>query len=366
MSTLETSPVLQHTPAPRPSARGVCFWYQSVQQARALASCRYRIGHFSELTRGADVVIDEHFPSALTRRVHTVVCVRPFVTPSLERELALLRRAGIRLIADYDDLLFAGNVSGLPASVLGSGTLSDGLQRLAHYGAGLRVFDQFIVSTRALRDRLKVLAPTARITLVPNGLSDAWVQQGRALYPAFKWDDAPTIRYFSGSPSHDRDFSGIIAPLSRFMQRHQHVRLDLVGHLNVDVTALPAQRVRRLPSMDYDQLPRLLRSSWVNLAPLAPSEFTECKSALKLLEAGAFDCPTLASPNDDVRRHQELGAPVVLCQTPDEWLSGLERLLDPATRSAVADGCFRHVMSHGMASAHLDSWLAATSPRVAS
>jgi glycosyltransferase involved in cell wall biosynthesis len=350
----------------RASARGVCFWYQAVQVARAAASCRYRIGHFVELTRGADVVIGERLPTGVARRAHTLVCIRPFVTPSLEKTLLELQRAGVRLVADYDDLLFAGDISGLPSSATGSGSPAEKQRRLAAYSAGLRVFDRFLVSTRALARRLALLAPAARVTVVPNGLSSSWVEQGRALYPTFEPADPPTIRYFSGSPSHDHDFASILEPLRELLLRQTEVRLELVGHLKLDTTRLPAARVRQLPTVDYDRLPQLLASSWLNLAPLVPSEFTKCKSAIKFLEAAAFGCPSLASPSDDMLRHRELGGPVVICETAQDWSRELQASLDLARRNALSADGFRHVSAHGMAGANLSSWLDGLETRAAS
>src|SRR5262249_28363930 len=161
------------------------------------------------------------------------------------------------------------------------------------YSAALSAFDLFIVSTRALARRLSTLAPAASVAMVPNALSQAWVAQGKLLYRQWQPIDGLVIRYFSGSPSHDHDFASIAKPLARFVTDHPSVRVEIVGPLNVDLLSFPEGRLKLVPHVSYEELPRLLASSWVNLAPLASSEFTECKSAIKFLESGAFSCPTL-------------------------------------------------------------------------
>jgi hypothetical protein len=344
------------------SARGICFWYQGVRRARAAASCRYRIGHIVELTRGADVVRADKLPSSVARRAHTVVCVRPLVTPAVEQTLSELRRAGIRLVADYDDLLFAGDVSGLPASVKGSGGERKGRQQLARYAASLHSFDHFIVSTRALAVRLLTLHSAASVSVVPNGLSATWVAQGRALYPAYVDGDPLVIRYFSGSPSHDQDFSSILSPLNEFLEQNPEVALEIVGPLRLATKALPAARVSWRPTVRYEHLPQQLAATWVNLSPLATTEFNACKSAIKFLESGAFGCPTLASRSDDLSRHQELGAPVVLCDTQQDWYRELTVMLDMDRRRESGLSVMRYVAEHGMASEHANAWLRAISP----
>src|SRR5215203_5891233 len=105
---------------PRTPARRVCFWYQALDVAKASASCRYRMSNLCELLSGADIVVKRQLPRQIRARVATVCVIRPLVTPPLLAELASLRQAGVRLIADFDDLLFAGPVSGLPGSVGGA------------------------------------------------------------------------------------------------------------------------------------------------------------------------------------------------------------------------------------------------------
>jgi glycosyltransferase involved in cell wall biosynthesis len=268
-----------------------------------------------------------------------------------------LRESGVRLIADYDDLLFAGDVSGLPESVRGSTGPAEQSERLLRYADGLSAFGSFTVATRALAAKLRASVPRAHVVLVPNGLSEQWVAQGRALYPLFRPGDPLVIRYFAGSPSHDDDFDSIVPVLARFLDAHREIRLEVVGPVRFDPSRFPIGSVAALPKVSYETLPGLLASTWVNLAPLRPSAFNDCKSAIKVLESGAFDCPTLASANDDVLRHQELGAPVSLCSTEHDWFAALESMLDVERRRSLGRGIAEHVARHGMARTSATAWL---------
>jgi glycosyltransferase involved in cell wall biosynthesis len=304
-----------------------------------------------------DVVIDPRLPAQVARQCRTLTCLRPLFTLELQRTLGRLQAEGVTLIGEYDDLLFAGEVSGLPESVGGGLVGADRRARFAAYAEGLNVFDAFTVSTRALAVELQRRAPQARVTVVPNGLSETWLTQGRALYRRFQPGDPKVIRYFAGSPSHDRDFAGIIEPLARFLDQHRDVRLEVVGPLKFDGSRFPNGSVAALRSVSYDILPGLLASTWVNLAPLEPTAYNDCKSALKVLESGAFECPTLASPCDDVLRHVELGAPTVVCRSPDDWYSGLDTMLDLRWRAEHGQAIAEHVRVHGMARSALPGWL---------
>jgi glycosyltransferase involved in cell wall biosynthesis len=345
-------------PPPRTPARRICFWYQALDVAKASASCRYRINNLCELLSGADIVIKRELPRQIRARVATVCMIRPLVTPPLLAELAALRKAGVRLVADFDDLLFAGRVSGLPGSVGGATSTALLDARLEGYAAALTAFDAFTVSTRPLRDQVLQRVPAAKVTVVPNGLSEAWVRQGRALYDAFQPGDPLVIRYFAGSPSHDDDFASVVEPIRRFLIDHPQVRLELVGSIRAELSKFPEGRAAFVPPVPYEVLPMLIAKSWVNIAPLRSSEYAETKSALKVLEAAAFGCPTLASANDDVRRHHAQGAPVRLCETAEDWQRELECALDMSKRMDLGQAARRYVDEHGTVQKSLDAWRA--------
>lgn len=341
----------------RPSARGICFWYEAVDIARALGSQRYRIGNFVELVRGASAIADRRFPSHLLSQTRTVCSLRPLVDQPFAGSLAQLRREGIKLIADYDDLIFAGDVAGMPASVGGSFGPDVKAARLENYASALDVFDRIVVSTSALQKHVEQRC-NKPVFHVPNGLSENWVQHGHALYPPFRAGDPLVIRYLCGSPSHDADFASIAEPLAQFLCDHAEVCLEVVGPVRFDTEAFPAAQLRRLPSVSFEELPRLLASSWVALAPLLQNTFNECKSAIKFLEASAFACPTLASANDDLKRHRALGAPLIFCESERDWYEQLSALLDLDRRRDQGAAAARHVEAHGMARQQLGNWLA--------
>src|SRR5262245_43112526 len=90
----------------RLDGKDLCFWYASTRIAEATASCRYRIGNRVEVLRGSTAVIDRALPHSAVEGKRAVVVVRPLVDDHAARFLAQLRRQGIRLVADFDDLLF--------------------------------------------------------------------------------------------------------------------------------------------------------------------------------------------------------------------------------------------------------------------
>jgi len=159
-------------------------------------------------------------------------------------------------------------------------------------------------------------------------------------------------------PLHNVLREDVVEPIRRFLIDHPEVRLELVGAIRADLSMFPEGRAALLPPVPYEKLPTLIAKSWVNIAPLCSSQYAEGKSALKLLEAAAFGCPTLASANDDVRRHHAQGAPVRLCETAQDWQRELLRSLDMSQRMELGQAARRYADEHGMAQNSLDAWQA--------
>ncbi|HEV8247217.1 MAG TPA: hypothetical protein VGP93_15675, partial [Polyangiaceae bacterium] len=254
-------------PPERLDGKDLCFWYASTRIAEASASCRYRIGNLVELLRGSTAVMGRALPHSRTFGKRAVIAVRPLVDAHFARHLARLRRQGILLVADFDDLLFDCEPDYYPA-ILNGARRALHERRLERYRASLAHFDAFLVATEPLAEHLRSLRVGAPVHVVPNCLSLHWVRQGELLYPPWRPGCPKIIRYFSGSPTHDRDFSEIEEQLAAFLTQHPEVRLEVVGHLAFDRSRLPPAQVSYRAHLPFEWLPELLSESWVALAPL--------------------------------------------------------------------------------------------------
>jgi hypothetical protein len=90
-----------------------------------------------------------------------------------------------------------------------------------------------------------------------------------------------------------------------------------------------ADRVRRLPLLEWTQLPAALRDIDVNLAPLDPGgRFNEAKSAIKWLEAALTATPTVASSTEPFRDAIVHGDNGLLAADLDDWVACLDHLVE--------------------------------------
>jgi glycosyltransferase involved in cell wall biosynthesis len=303
----------------------VLFWYGATHVALAENSRRYRIANRLEVLPHARSVVGRVIPDGMLAGVHTVVSLRPFVDSVALRQLGKLRALGIHVVADYDDLLFACPLRDFPGADHPLRRLRIA-RRLETYRRSVQHFDAFTASTRPIANALRAMRPEAPISVVPNRPSPAWVARGWARFGDRVWKpgDARVIRYLPGSPSHDRDFAVIEDALVAFLRQHPDVELEVVGYLKFHKGSFPRGRVRHLPKVDYERFPEVLLSTWVNLVPLAPTVYSQARSALKLLEAAAFGVPSIATPSADHARMGELPSPICFAHSPADWLEALE------------------------------------------
>ena len=343
-----TIPSPGHSSIPTTSpGRRVAFWYQATRYARAEASCRYRIGNVVELLRGATSLVDPRPSLRAFDGARLLVVVRPYLDASGLQFLRTLRRRDVMLVADFDDHLFDGDPNVAPLVVSGALTPQQYAARIAQCRAALGEFAAYTVSTPHLAMRLRSILPNSDVTVVPNGVSPLWIAQGRAQYQPWAPGHPRVIRYLVGSPTHDADMTLVLRPLAQFLRSHPRVRLEVVGPLRFEREALPVSQVSQIGAVPFGELPRLLASSWVTLAPLAHTEFNWCRSAIKFLESAAFGAPCVASPNSDMLRHAAGG--VILAETDKDWVDALTRLKNDEYRMTLSERGRAHVDKHGSA-----------------
>ena len=272
---------------------------------------------------------------------------RPQRSWRLRFALGQAKRCGTMVLADLDDLIFDPDLAGFSPGVL-NGLIPLAATRktfLAHRRA-LTLFEGVTVATAPLAEHLRSLSPAARVAVLPNGVHHSWL----SLPPKNTRPPAePVITYFPGTPSHDRDFAAIAAPLTEFLRRHSEARLRIAGPLRFEIGARPGQIIHR-EKVPFDSFASLFQGAWVNLAPLEPTPFTRCKSALKVLEAGFWNVPTICSPSPDAARFEGAGA--FAAAEPDAWLERLEYFRDPDRYRQATTGLRQRVLERAAVTAH--------------
>ena len=175
------------------------------------------------------------------------------------------------------------------------------------YGALMRLCDGVIVTNDYLAERVREFCDRPAM-VVPNFMNRAQLEHSALILDdkrasGFARDGRIHIGYFSGSPTHRRDFEIIAGALSDLMDRDPRVVLRVVGHLE-DRHAFSrfGDRFEVFPMQNILNLQRLVGEVEINVVPLRDNAFTNCKSELKVFEASAVGTISIASPTFTLSR----------------------------------------------------------------
>jgi glycosyltransferase involved in cell wall biosynthesis len=291
--------------------------------------------------------------------IDTLVLARVRYDADVGRLIAMAKSQGVRVLFDCDDLVFDTRYLHLLLDTLDqdTGAAATWDWWFAYVGrieATARLCDGAITTNEFLARRLAetVPGPTA---VVPNFLNRLQQELSETLLAAkrargFAGSGPVTIGYFSGSPSHNRDFAIAAPALARLLAHDPDVCLQIVGFIDsIGPLAPHADRVQRLPLTDWINLQRLIAEVEINVAPLQENVFTNCKSDLKYFEAAIVGTWTLATPTAAFTRairsadtgrltraeewDRALGEAVALVRRPERYA-----LLAEANAAAVREG----------------------------
>lgn len=304
-------------------------------------SVRYRCFHPAEVLTDQGqvcaVASADQFYSRPNLNYDTYVFHRPkFGRPSFVAVIEALKKAGRRLIADYDDLIFGDEEAALGSPAVKNKRVSDeaAIESYRDNLAALRLFDEVTTSTEPLAERVRAVHPHARVTVVPNIVPPSVTALHDRLRTWSRPRAATTIGYFAGTRSHDKDIEIAGAVLHRVLSENPDFTLLVIGPVALPhgLGALP--NVTVAPVTDYLRMPARMSLCSTVIAPLETGGFNDCKSRVKLLEAALSGCRLVATPIPDM-----IAAGTdhfVPARSRDDWYEALSCPPDDAQRAETA------------------------------
>jgi glycosyltransferase involved in cell wall biosynthesis len=261
-----------------------------------------------------------------------LVLARVRYDAQVARLIAIARAHRVKVLFDCDDLVFdIGFVhfilDTLDQDVRAASMFDGWFAYCGRIEAVARLCDGGITTNDFLAARMAdVVGGPVRV--VPNYLNRYQQQTSDLLLMekvarGFRGDGMVTVGYFSGSPSHNRDFAIAAPALARLLDADPQVNVRIVGFLDsTGPLGAFADRVEQLPLTDWVNLQRLIAEVEINIAPLQDNIFTNCKSELKFFEAAAVGTWTIATPTaafEAVITSPEIGQ----LARADEWDAAL-------------------------------------------
>jgi len=159
------------------------------------------------------------------------------------------------------------------------------------------------------------------------------------------------IGYFSGTKTHQKDFTVAYMAILKILNEFSDVKLLVVGYLDLD--EFPEFREfeyknERIAFVDWKRLPYEIGSVDINIIPLELNNpFCDAKSELKYFEAGALKIPSVASPTRTFREVIKHGENGFLAETADDWYGYLKDLIvDEDLRKKMGENAYKHTMDY--------------------
>lgn len=292
-------------------SKRVAYFYDEVDNS----TFRYRVYNMIQvLTRQTEDVSAAWFCSAdrdslaqVVRLADILVIGRVRYSHHVAKLIAMAKSAGVLVIFDCDDFVFDTRYVHLLVHTLDQDFSHPGLwdfwfAYVSRMGETLRLCDRVIVTNAFLAERVRGFVPDMDVRLVRNFMNDEQLAFSEQIFASkrrsgFASDGRIHIGYFSGSPTHNRDFELATGALAALLERDPRIVVRLVGFMEpTGPLARHVHRIDRQPFHDFIALQGLIGSTEINVVPLQDNIFTNCKSELKFFEAAAVGSLTVATP----------------------------------------------------------------------
>jgi glycosyltransferase involved in cell wall biosynthesis len=292
-------------------------------------------------------------------RADALVVCRARYSPDVGRMIGRAKARGIPVFYDIDDFVFNADYAHLVMHTLDQDTAGEApmdfwFAYLGRHGATLRLCDQAIVTNAFLGQRITEVAKGVPVHIIPNFLNSGQQAFSIQLFRAkqdsgFSSSGHCHVGYFSGTPTHNKDFAIAADALAELMDRYPDVKLRVVGFFQPHGGLIRhAHRIDLHPLQDFINLQRLIGEVEINIAPLQNNLFTNCKSELKYFESAIVGTATLATPTFTFSNAIEDGVTGLLCashQWGEKLQSAMELLSDRSAYAEMVERAFEHAVT---------------------
>ena len=293
---------------------------------------RYRVSHQREQLESNGISTDEIFYENLSmnkeKYYKTFIFFRCPITDNIKEFIKKAKYNNKTIIYDIDDLVFDKEYTKTikyidQMSEDEKNLYYDGVKRM---GETLKLCDYATTTTETLANELKKYVKEVYVNR--NVASEKMLELSLDAVKEIKKDsDKVVLGYLSGSITHNPDFNLILPSIENIMNKYNNVYLRIVGILDLPKELEKYKdRVLTTPFISWEELPKIISSLDINLAPIEESLFNEAKSENKWTEAALVKVPTVAS-NVGAFKVIKNGEDGILVDNVNEWEVKLEELI---------------------------------------
>jgi glycosyltransferase involved in cell wall biosynthesis len=267
----------------------------------------------------------EDIPHLPYENIDACVFIRVAATTDVTNYISKLKHAGVKVISDFDDLVFRPS---LLHKIDGVRFLREEEKQsyafgMMQYREMIRMSDQVWTTTKRLATEV---SSYNRNVVVINNYPLPQTRKEAAKVNKNWAPDGFVIGYYSGTLTHQADFKVCSNAIADFLDKYSNARLRLVGE--IDLTEFPelakSGQVDRVGLMDYQAMIQDLAECNIVLAPLViGDDFCESKSELKYFDAALCYVPIIASGTDAFKEAIKHGINGFIADTEGDWFNCL-------------------------------------------
>ncbi len=340
---------------------------------------RYRVTHQQEQLRAGNILSNEIFYEDLTlelvKNYRTFIFYRCPYTELIGEFIKKAKKLNKTVLFDIDDLVIDTKYTSLikyvkTMSPQDQSLYNDGVERMKKT---LMLCDGAITTTERLAEELKHYVPNVyinrntasskmiQLSQLENYYKEEFINckeevlsntQKKILKKVKKElserENVVRLGYFSGSITHNDDIKMILPVLEKILREYPQVELHIVGELDIPASLMEFKnQIKARGFVDWQQLPHLISSIDINLAPLESTIFNEAKSENKWIEASLVKVPTVASNLGAFQKMIKNEVTGYLCDDNDEWYTALKNLInDKEIRQKVGKAAYEAVLEN--------------------
>lgn len=316
----------------------VAYFYEKAD----CSTFRYRVYNMTQVLNatGQDVsasyffLDDLHKLGEIADLADMLVICRTRYDNRINHLITAFRKLRRRVLFDIDDFVFNTDYTHLLLCTLDQDLANpkvwdDWFAYSSRLGATLKLCDGAITTNGNLAERIREFADVP-VSVIPNFMNREQLEISDRIFASKQSlklgeDGLIHLGYFSGSPSHNRDFAIVVPALETVLEEDSRLGVVVVGYIEPGPALKRfGSRVKRLPFHDFVNLQRLIGSVEFNIMPLQFNVFTNCKSELKYFEAAIVGTQSIASPSHTYSAAIQDGNNGYIAQA-HQWASVIQR-----------------------------------------
>lgn len=315
---------------------------------------RYRVDHQIEqlLASGmaATRVDYDKLDLNMMKYYRSFVFFRCPITETVEEFIKLAKENNKTVFFDIDDLVidskYTSTIKYLDSmSKEERAIYDDGVNRMQKT---LKMCDYAITTTKRLKKELENYVKEVYVNR--NVASERMTELSIRAYKEKEPHDGIIMGYLSGSITHNPDVELIKPIIIKLMKKYDYLKLKLVGEINLPEEFKEfSDRIIIEPFVNWEELPKIIASLDINLAPLEESIFNEAKSENKWIEAALCHVVTVASDIGafhDMIKNNEDG---FVCKTEKDWEEILTKIIENKDlREKIASNAYNRIIKNNI------------------